>query len=334
MDTDEKELRQKLREKEYPSVAQEEQTFGINFCSLHCDTCAFNECKLHYITNGNTNYRDACASPNFKLETDFIKGFMRMLFHDVHLRYPEILDQKMIWIAEDGEGRLVNTDFKVTMSSNVNQVLSLLFGRDHYCAMDYYVPQKIITIIDGANYDLETWEQGIKLMLEELSFISSSDSVTFREVNVNKTDLFVNDKHRLTIVRGYFVDQLGGTICGVLACMYILVQVFDWIDPDKYHEFLDQANFINGKYHSNKMEIVLEGYQVWRKAVCDLYFGFLEMYCEGGSGGIHQPSPLQARIIKMDSVLSSRKSNDTNCNNKGDDAGTKTSFLPTPITLD
>jgi hypothetical protein len=82
------------------------------------------------------------------------------------------------------------------------------------------------------------------------------------------------------------------------------------------------------------MEIVLEGYQIWRKAVCDLYFGLLEMYCEGGSGGIHQPSPLQARIIKMDCLLSSCKRKDIDSNNKGVDAGSKTSSLPTPITLD
>jgi hypothetical protein len=204
---------------------------------------------------------------------------MRLIYHHLHAHYPEIAQKKMIWASDDPEHVMGRNDTIINVPETTDQILSLLFAEDHFCAMDYDLLQSSIFIIDGANYPLSTWESSIMHMLEELGYVNEQDSVTFSEIDSTKTDVMVNGAIRLTILRRYFVEQRGNSICGVLACIYFASRVFHWNKAQGYHTIIRVANAINKCYHDNNIPQLERMYHSWRKMIVKWYFELMDQYC-------------------------------------------------------
>jgi hypothetical protein len=196
------------------------------------------------------------------LDGDFISAFASLVCHNNHSLVPTALiksgqDVPQLTHVTFPNSHMTINNYKA-LSSIVKCIVAVMHTSLHYVVMEITIDTQTIKIFDGLYQPLLDWKDHViramrKCMLVDPFVVPSSvqfnaDAAVYENVGRSrKPQEFVNGydiiiaMQKWQLERGYFLYQLDGNYCGLIACMKIM-ELFHAIDVEEAREVYKKKN--------------------------------------------------------------------------------------------
>jgi hypothetical protein len=216
---------------------------------VHCATCSFPQSST-FICIGNKIYINKCSNTNVWLDSNFIAGFIMLLYHYAHFSGTQLVGNEknlpQLIHAIFSKQKLAISGVK-PLPKDVDRLVAIFRNDGHYIVLEANIPERKFLIYDGISCELLQWKDHIiialkKFMLLDLSFDYSStvcvpDAAVPPVFSCSRKSRYIINGYSITFPQsspsdkkmeqwrlesGYFIHQMDGFNCGLITCLNVM----------------------------------------------------------------------------------------------------------------
>lgn len=238
------------------------------YCHLNCDVCSPH--AKYSVLVGNDDFIRRYTTSQDWYQYEFICGFLALVQHTCHKDTPSYRSPGIsVTMIRTPHPHAKITESEVVVLDGISHFVSVAYAKSHFAVLLYDIENREVTVYDGLNYSLKTWQFHITYTLRKYG-LQKWDA----QVNVILTtgrdreqvlELCFDDMYSPWVVSSDpILKQHDGFNCGPIACLKVM-EIYGVLPVNSIAEIGHQKFGYRG--------VVMDFYKRFlKKHECDLQF--------------------------------------------------------------